>query len=335
MSIAIDLDIESQNWPIAGQFRIARGQKSVAELIEVRLHANGHTGHGECVPYARYNESIKSVSEQINSIKEPLQTAFSRKQLQDILPAGAARNAIDCALWDLKAQILQKPVSELANMEPPTKMITACTLSLATAQQMAKAASELSDYPLLKVKLAGNKEDISRIRAIYAARPDAKFILDGNEGFDMHSLQALCDQIDDLPIAAIEQPLPAKDDQDLQHINTRFDLCADESLHTCSDLPNIARKYQMINIKLDKTGGLTEALRLCEQAKLLGLKIMVGCMVSTSLSMLPALLVAGKATLVDLDGPLLLKADRPHGLQYSGAHIMPQHSKLWGYPRLK
>jgi len=333
MNTAISLDIAHQYWPISGGFRISRGQKTAAETIVVTLQSHGHSGRGECVPYARYGESIDSVCSQIETLRGPLQNGLTREQLQKILPAGAARNAIDCAFWDLEAQILQKPVWELAALEPPIEQVTAFTLSISNPDQMAMAAQRATDYPVLKVKLAGDQDDILRIKAICSARPNAQLILDGNEGFCAESLQTLCDKIQGLNIAAIEQPLPADIDDELSDIDTEFILCADESLHTSDDLAHIARMYQMINIKLDKTGGLTEALRLHQQANKFDLQIMVGCMVSTSLSMLPALLLANSAKLVDLDGPLLLAKDHDKGLQYRGAIITAKPSHLWGYPR--
>jgi len=332
MSEAIELQIASQNWPIAGDFRISRGSKTSAEVIVVTLKQGEHFGRGECVPYGRYGENIDSVTAQIKSITSALRAGLSRCELQEILPAGAARNAVDCAFWDLQAQQAGTPVWQLAGLPEPKPVITAITVSLSEPQQMAKAAILAKDYPLLKVKLAGDGNDPARVLAVSAARPDAKLILDGNEGFDKQTLGELLRTSKGLNIVAIEQPMPAGADGELAVLNTDFAFCADESLHTSSDLLRIADLYQMINIKLDKTGGLTEAMRLKAQAKQLGLKIMVGCMVATSLSMSPALLLAFDADLVDLDGPLLLQKDREYGLQYQGANVLAKPSKFWGFP---
>lgn len=333
MSQPIELQIDSQNWPIAGDFRISRGSKTSAEVIVVTLGQGGYFGRGECVPYGRYGETIDSVSEQITSIRSALTSGLSRQELQKALPAGAARNAIDCAFWDLQAQQSGKPAWQLAGLPKPKPAITAITLSLGEPQQMAKAALGLKDYPLLKVKLAGDGTDPARVLAIALARPDAKLILDGNEGFSKQALGELLQACKGANIAAIEQPMAAGADGELAELNTDFVFCADESLHTSADLSRIANLYQMVNIKLDKTGGLTEGLLLKAQAKLLGLKIMVGCMVATSLSMAPALLLANDADLIDLDGPLLLQKDRAHGLQYRSGNVLAEPSKLWGYPR--
>jgi L-alanine-DL-glutamate epimerase-like enolase superfamily enzyme len=295
------------------------------------LKQAGYFGRGECVPYGRYGETLQSVLEQIESTRTALLAGLNKDTLQDALPAGAARNAIDCAFWDLQAQQSGKPVWQLAGLPKPKPTITAITLSLDEPQQMAKAALDLKNYPLLKVKLAGDGNDPIRVLAIATARPYAKLILDGNEGFNKQTLGEILHLRKDANIAAIEQPMPAGADAELSELNTNFDFCADESLHTSTDLSRIADLYQMINIKLDKTGGLTEALRLKAQARDLGLKIMVGCMVATSLSMAPALLLAADADLIDLDGPLLLQKDREYGLQYQGANILAKPSKLWGY----
>jgi L-alanine-DL-glutamate epimerase-like enolase superfamily enzyme len=327
------LAIRQQSWPIAGEFRIARGAKTSAEVIVVTLTVNGKSGHGECVPYARYGETLDKVSTQIESLDPALAKGMDRNALQSALPAGAARNALDCAFWDLECQISKKSVYELAEIEPLQPTLTAYTLSMSGPAKMAAAAASVPDRPLLKLKLAGDRFDRDRVLAIANARPDARLILDGNEGFDLASLQALLQEISDVNIAAIEQPLPAGKDQELADIRSQFALCADESLHTRADLPEIAAGYDMVNIKLDKTGGLTEALQLREEAQALGLKIMVGCMVSTSLSMIPALMIAQGADLVDLDGPLLLAKDRENGLDYQEAMILPENQRLWGVPR--
>lgn len=333
MNTMIQLNIARQSWPILGEFRIARGSKTIAEVIVVSLNQDGCTGRGECVPYPRYGESLQTVAAQIESLRSALTHAMSRQELQSLLPAGAARNALDCAFWDLHSQQSGKSVWQLANLPAPKPLTTAFTLSIDTPQKMAKAALQAKNRPLLKLKLAGEKTDILRVQAIAQARPKAQLILDGNEGYTLDGLKKLLSQIADLNIAAIEQPLPVAQDQMLQSLQSPFAICADESLHTLDDLARIAQLYDMINIKLDKTGGLTEAIALQQQATKLGLQIMVGCMVATSLSMAPALLIASHAKLVDLDGPLLLSQDRIDGLCYQGAKIPVQDAPLWGVPR--
>ncbi len=319
-----------QQWPIAGEFRIARGVKTHADVIFVHLSRGAYDGYGECVPYGRYGESVQSVLAQMQQVRPDLQHGCDHQQLQDLLPAGAARNALDCALWDLQCQQSEQSIWQILGQTNPHLVTTAYTLSLASADQMAQAAKCVPNHPILKLKLAGDVDDINRVTAIARARPAAQLILDGNEGFDLASLQYLLDGISDFNIAAIEQPLPAKNDMDLAKVQSKFPICADESLHTVQDLPQILGRYDMVNIKLDKTGGLTHALTLMQQAKAHNLQIMVGCMVATSLCMLPALVLAMQADLIDLDGPLLLRGERDGGLRYDGANIPVQSSMLWG-----
>ena len=334
MSTGAKLQISHESWPIAGGFRIARGAKTHADVLVATLtDDNGLHGRGECVPYARYGESIPNVTAQINAMSAAINDGLTCEQLQSALPAGAARNALDCAMWDLHSQQTRQPVWVLAGVSSPDAVTTAFTVSLGTPDAMATAAAFVPQRPVLKIKLAGDTADKLRVLAIANARPDAGLILDGNEGFSLASLQALIEPLQKLRILAIEQPLPAGDDEALRGLHTPFALCADESLHTSDDLPRISTLYDMINVKLDKTGGLTHALALVNQAQKLNLQIMVGCMVATSLSMAPALLVANHAALVDLDGPLLLERDRNDGLLYDEAVIPSQSSPLWGYPR--
>ncbi len=336
MNTNIQLKLERQSWPIAGQFRISRGAKTSAEVLVVSLRDDqGHIGRGECVPYARYGESLDSVSAQIEGLRSTIEAEMNLSQLQTTLPCGAARNAIDCALWDLQSQRTRQPVWQLANLPAPIALTTAFTLSLDQPSKMAEAAKAAKGRLLLKLKLAGDGSDDQRLHAITQARPDAQLILDGNEGFSFTGLQNLLMQIADLNIVAIEQPLPADEDEALAGFMTPFALCADESLHSRAQLPQMAARYDMINIKLDKTGGLTEALALLAEAKALDLQIMVGCMVATSLSMAPALLIAAQADLVDLDGPLLLQRDRKDGLRYHQANIPVQEMSVWGTPRTR
>ncbi|PHR59220.1 MAG: dipeptide epimerase [Robiginitomaculum sp.] len=336
MSTNIQFQLERQSWPIAGQFRISRGSKTSAEVLVVSLRDDGGCiGRGECVPYARYGESLNSVSAQIEGLRSAIVAGMSRAELQSALPTGAARNAIDCAMWDLQSQHTGQPVWQLAALPGPTVLTTAFTLSLDQPNKMAEAAKAARQQPLLKLKLAGDGSDQERVLAITQVRPDARLILDGNEGFSFADLQTFLVQIAGLNIVAIEQPLPADEDEALAGFDAPFPLCADESLHSRAQLPQMAARYDMINIKLDKTGGLTEALALLAEAKALDFQIMAGCMVATSLSMAPALLIAAQADLVDLDGPLLLQRDRADGLRYQQANIPVQEMSVWGTPRTR
>lgn len=320
-------------WPIAGGFRISRGEKHHADVIEVNVFdCTGHAGRAECVPYARYGESLQSVGAQLDELAPHAADGLEFAHLNEA-PPGAARNAVDCAMWDLWAQTTGKSVRKLAGLPAFTSCISAYTLSLDEPEAMAAKAAKYSNRPLLKLKLAGDGKDKSRLHAIHAARPDAKLILDGNEGFTAPALNELIPVLSELPVATLEQPMPEGKDDQLAGLELPFPICADESLHVTDDLPALRGKYQMVNVKLDKTGGLTEALKLISAAKAQGIGIMVGCMVGSSLAMAPALVLAGQADLIDLDGPLLLENDHAHGLQYQGSRIVTDATGLWGYPR--
>lgn len=319
-------------WPIAGGFRISRGEKHNADVIEVEVSdGSGHVGRGECVPYARYGESLQSVGAQIDAFH----TAHANFGFDEIagLPAGAARNALDCALWDLLVQHTGKSVRDMLAMPAFTPVISAYTLSLDEPEAMAQKAAKYPDRPVLKLKLAGDDEDVARLQAIHRVRPDARLILDGNEGFSAQTLAEIIPLLADLPIAALEQPLPAGADDALTDLSLPLPVCADESVHVASDLSALMAKYSMVNVKLDKTGGLTEALELVRLARAANLRVMVGCMVGSSLAMAPALVLSGMADLVDLDGPLLLEQDHAEGLQFEASRIVGDAPDLWGYPR--
>lgn len=311
-------------------FTIARGSRTEAQVITVQLSDQGVTGQAECVPYARYGETIDSVMAQLESAAASLPTSPSPADVQGLLPAGAARNALDCAMWDLLARQRRKPVWELAGLGQPAPLSVTYTLSLDSAQAMAREAGQYSDRPLLKVKLGGGDEDMARIRAVRAAAPDAGIIIDANEGWDLAQYQALAPSLVECGVTLVEQPLPAGQDGALAEIERVLPVCADESAHDRQDLVALIGKYDVINIKLDKTGGLTEALELREAAARAGLGIMVGCMMGSSLSMAPAALVAQRADIVDLDAPLLLAEDRPDPIEYRGAKMMPPPASLWG-----
>jgi len=327
MSVA--LTIRSERWPIAGGFAISRGAKTQAEVVVAELSDGGHRGRGECVPYAWYGETVAGVVAAIEALRGPLAGGLDREGLQALLPAGAARNALDCALWDLEAKRAGRPVHDLAGLPPPQPLVTAYTISLGSPDAMAAAAAGAAWRPLLKIKLGGAGTP-ERIRAVREAAPGARLIVDANEAW---SAENLADNFAECALAGvtlIEQPLPAGRDEALAAIARPIPVCADESLHDRASLDRLAGKYDAVNIKLDKAGGLTEALALAREADRRGLAVMVGCMVSTSLAIAPAVLLAQGARVVDLDGPLLLAADRPDGLTYDGSVVHPAKPALWG-----
>ncbi|MGI9379373.1 MAG: N-acetyl-D-Glu racemase DgcA [Methyloligellaceae bacterium] len=325
---AIKLELFEESWPLSQVFTISRGPKTSAETIRVVLTSGQVTGQGECVPYAHYGESLESVKSQILSLSKELQHGLARTDLLDLLPAGAARNAVDCALWDLEAKTASRRVNELAELDPPQSHVTAYTISLDRPETMAEKAASCS-YPLLKLKL-GDTGDKERISLVRKARPDARLIVDANEGWQPSDLESLLQAASANQVEMVEQPLPANGDGLLADITHPVPITADESCRDPDGLADLAGRYDAINVKLDKTGGLTAALDLLHRARSLDLKIMVGCMVATSLSMAPALLLAGTADWVDLDGPLLLREDRHPGLNYRGALVDPPVPELWG-----
>ncbi|WP_139313570.1 N-acetyl-D-Glu racemase DgcA [Salinicola sp. MH3R3-1] len=325
----LSLSVEEQVFPLAEVFTISRGSRTEARVVVATLNDGTHAGRGECVPYAHYGESVDSVIAEIESMGDALANGMDRLELQTRLPAGAARNALDCAFWDLEAKIAGKPVWALAGIDEPRAEITAFTLSLDTPDVMRDKARRHADRPLLKLKLGG-EGDIERLEAVREGAPEARIIVDANEGWDREAYQRLAPTLLALGIRMVEQPLPAGDDAPLAEIERPLPVCADESCHDRRSLPNLVGRYDMINIKLDKTGGLTEALALKQEALAQGFEIMVGCMVGSSLSMAPALLVAQGAAVVDLDGPLLLARDREHGMRFDVEGVHPAMPALWG-----
>jgi len=323
------LTVTTERWPIAGRFVLSRGAKTEAEIVLAEIVEGEFRGRGECVPYARYGESTQSVARAIEALAQPIAAGLSRSALQDILPPGAARNALDCALLDLEAKLSRRPAHALLGLPAPKPVITAFTLSLDTPAAMGEAAAAAKDRPLLKLKL-GPDAALQAVRAVRAAAPQSRLIVDANEAWSLAALSALARPLQALGVCLIEQPLPAKNDAALEGQSWAVPLCADESLHSRQELSAIARRYQAVNIKLDKTGGLTEAVLLLNEAKSLGLTIMMGCMVATSLAMAPAALLATQADYVDLDGPLLLARDRDHGIRYTGSLMAPPEPVLWG-----
>ncbi len=310
-------------------FKISRGSKTEAEVIRVQLKEDGFTGQGECVPYARYGETIESVLGQIEALRQNIESGLSRNNLQDAIVPGAARNALDCALWDLEAKTTGIPVWKLAGLEEPQSLETAYTLSLDTPEAMGVAAKENANRPMLKLKLGGQR-DLERLKAVRVSAPNSKIIVDANEGWDAQAWLELQGSLSDLGVSLIEQPLAEGGEAALAKHNHQVPVCADESCHTSNDLDNLTGLYDYINIKLDKTGGLTEALKLKHKAEELGFGIMVGCMVGSSLAMAPAILVGQGVEYVDLDGPLLLAQDRTDKLDYHGSIVCPPKPTLWG-----
>ncbi|MEX5727840.1 L-alanine-DL-glutamate epimerase-like enolase superfamily enzyme [Rhodovulum iodosum] len=317
--------VTPESFRLAQAFTIARGSRTEAQVLTVRILANGAAVWGECVPYARYGESLDSVTAQI----EGLPGRVTRADLPDLLPAGAARNAVDCALWDLAAKRADKRVWQLAGLPKPKPVVTAYTLSLDTPENMRAAAAKHAGRPLLKIKL-GTEDDMPRLEAVREGAPKARIIVDANEGWTADAYAALAPHLVRLGVEMVEQPLPAGEDDMLAEIERPVPVCADESCHDRASLPALKGKYDMVNIKLDKTGGLTEALALCKAAMAEGYGIMVGCMVGSSLAMAPAVVVAQGAAVTDLDAPLLLAEDRPHPLRYEGSTVYPPDALLWG-----
>jgi L-Ala-D/L-Glu epimerase / N-acetyl-D-glutamate racemase len=329
MKPAKALSVSVERWPIRGGFTISRGSKQEAMVVVATIHNGDHRARGECVPYARYGESVDGVVQAIEACRPAIAQGLDRAGLQGLLPAGAARNALDCALWDLEAKISGRSAAELAGLAPLHAVETAFTISLAPPEEMAARARDAASYPLLKLKLGGDGDE-ERLAAVRQAVPNARLIADANEAWRAPNLERLLTAAKAARVELIEQPLPAGDDALLEHIARTVPLCADESVHDRASLATIAKRYDAVNIKLDKTGGLSEALATAAEARKLGLKIMVGCMVATSLAMAPALLLAQDADFVDLDGPLLLERDRVPGLAYSSGMVMPPPPGLWG-----
>ncbi|UDF29215.1 UNVERIFIED_ORG: dipeptide epimerase [Roseateles sp. XES5] len=319
----------TESFPIAGAFTISRGAKTTAEVVTCTIGGSGLIGRGECVPYARYGESVPGVLAAIEAMRGAIEDGMGREDLAREMPAGAARNALDCALWDLEAKLSGVPTWQVVNNEAPQQLATAYTLSLGEPEAMQRQAADNAWRPLLKVKV-GTADDAARIRAVRAGAPDSAIILDANEGWTAENLAYHFDLCAEARIALVEQPLPAGNDSALRDHRRPIPVCADESVHRTEDVAGLADRYDAINIKLDKAGGLTEALALREAARENGLKIMVGCMVGTSLGMAPAVLLAQGADFVDLDGPLLLARDREPGLRYEGSTVYPPEAALWG-----
>jgi L-Ala-D/L-Glu epimerase len=329
-SAPLKLEIDHQSWPLDKPFRIARGVRTEARVIVVTVSNGQHSGRGEAVPSARYGETISSTIAQLEGIRAYCATGFDRQRIQSLLPPGAARNALDCALWDLEAKISGKRIWELANLPVTQEVETAFTISLDTPDVMATAAEAKASAPILKLKLGGDNVDLTRVQAVREKAPATRLLIDANESGSPSHYRENAPAMAGLAVELIEQPFPAKDDEVLETLDRPVPVCADESCHTSADLPRLTNRYDVINVKLDKTGGLTEALLTAERARRAGFKLLIGCMVCTSLGIAPARLLASTADYVDLDGPLLLAGDRPHGLFYENGRIGIPSRELWG-----
>lgn len=323
------LAASTESFPIAGSFTISRGSKTEARVVTCLITDGDHTGAGECVPYARYGETVESVLEEIAAARAAVESGATREELRRAMRAGAARNALDCALWDLGAKRAGEPAWKQICGSEPQPLVTAYTISLGEPDAMAAQTALHAHRALLKVKV-GTGDDASRIRAVRAAAPKATIILDANEGWTAKNIARHLEICAEAGIALVEQPLPAGRDEALRGRESKVLICADESVHLASDLEALTDRYDAINIKLDKAGGLTEAIDLRTEATRLGLKVMVGCMVGSSLAMAPAVLLAQGADFVDLDGPLLLARDRDQALRYEDSLVFPPKPSLWG-----
>jgi L-alanine-DL-glutamate epimerase-like enolase superfamily enzyme len=323
------LNVAEERWPLKAPFVIARGAKTEARVVVVTLQEGEARGRGEATPYPRYGESVEDVLASLQNVAGAVEGGADRGEVARLLAPGAARNALDCALWDLEAKRSGSPAWRLAGLEAPRAVQTAFTLSLDRPAAMAAAARAAAFRPLLKLKIGG-ADDLDCVEAVRAAAPFSRLVLDANEGLSFDEVRRLAPAFSRLGVELLEQPLPAGADEELEGWDSPVLLCADESAHVSADLPRIIRRYGAINVKLDKAGGLTEALALRAAASAAGLKIMAGCMVATSLAMAPAMLIAQDALMVDLDGPLLLSEDRLEGLAVDGSWLSPPIPALWG-----
>jgi L-alanine-DL-glutamate epimerase-like enolase superfamily enzyme len=323
------VSVHHESWPLRAVFAISRGARTHSEVVVVELGDGDAVGRGECVPYPRYGESVAGVMAAIERLAGRVAEGLDRAALETRLPAGAARNALDCALWDLEAKRLGRPVHALAALPPPTPVVTAYTLSLDTPGAMAAAAAEAAHYPLLKLKLGG-EGDLARVAAVRRAAPDTRLVVDANEAWSAAHLCEYLTAMADHGVEMVEQPLHAREDEPLGGIAHAVPVCADESCHTSADVATLARRYDVVNVKLDKAGGLTEAIRVAAAARQAGLRVMIGTMMGTSLLIAPAMLLASTADWVDLDGPLWLAQDRADGLYWDGTRLHPPVPALWG-----
>ena len=325
------LTIAHESWPIAGSFNISRGSKTTAEVVTVTLESEGAIGHGECLPYARYGESVEGVISALETARPAIEAGITRDDVVNLIASKAGRNALDCALWDHEAKLSGTPAWKLAGLEKPKSLQTAFTLSLGTPDEMRRTAAEQASRPLLKLKLgATDGLDGERLRAIRQGAPESRLIIDANEGWAPDDLPGMLEICAEIGVTLVEQPLPAGEDGLLAEIEHPIPICADESAHDATTLDQLLGKYDAVNIKLDKTGGLTNALVFAKAAENAGLTLMTGCMLATSLAMAPAMLIGQMSLVVDLDGPLLLARDRDPGITFEGSVMHPAPRALWG-----
>jgi L-alanine-DL-glutamate epimerase-like enolase superfamily enzyme len=325
------LHAQHDRFALARPFRIARGVKTVADVITVTIRDGEALGRGEGVPYTRYGESIETSLAAIQEIRAIIEVGAGREALQSLLPAGAARNALDCALWDLEAQQAGTEVAAMIGAPAPERLASALTIVIDTPEAMARAAAAIADAPLLKIKVDA-EDPAARIRAVRAAAPEAALIVDPNESWDRRIVEEMQPVLVEVGAGLLEQPVPAGEDEWLEGFAPAVPICADESVHVAADLATVARRYQAVNVKLDKAGGLTAALELAQAARDRGLGLMTGCMVSSSLSIAPALHVARLSDFVDLDGPVWLKEDRSGGVREEAGMLIPPTAGFWGTP---
>jgi L-alanine-DL-glutamate epimerase-like enolase superfamily enzyme len=324
----VQIEAREEIWPLKQVFRISRGSRTEARLIVAMVTNGEQTGRGEAVPIRRYGQTTDSALAQVESIKA--EKNLDRGRLDKLLPPGVARNALDCALWDLESKISAKRAWELANIRMKADVETSFTISLDTPEKMAAAAATSAAAPILKLKLGGDDVDLVRVETVRKSAPNARLLIDANESWSVHHYRKIVPALKELGVELIEQPFPADADNILETLEHPIPVCADESCHTSADLSRLKNRYEAVNVKLDKTGGLTEALHLCERARERGFKLLIGCMLGTSLSMAPARILASIADYVDLDGPLLLARDRDHGLSYQDGKIGVPPRELWG-----
>ena len=323
------LDVAHDRFGLSTPFRISRGVKTAADVVTVTIAQGAVTGRGEAVPYPRYGETIEETIAAIRAIAPAIAAGLTRAELAGLLPAGAARNAVDCALWDLEARLAGTSVAALAGLPEPVALPSAMTIGLDTPDAMARAAARHAQVPLLKIKV-DRSDPAAQIAAVRAAAPAPRLIVDPNESWTIDTLEVLKPHLAEWRIDLLEQPLPAGEDEALAGFDSPVPVCADEALHTAADLDALAGRYAVVNIKLDKTGGLTEALTLANTARAKGFGLMVGCMVCSSLGIAPAMLLGGQAAFVDLDGPLWLSEDRPGGATDRNGMLSPPAPGFWG-----
>jgi L-alanine-DL-glutamate epimerase-like enolase superfamily enzyme len=323
------MTVHIETWDYNTVFRISREARTSSSLIMVEISENGHTGRGECCPYARYGESIEGVKAQLKAVRQQVEGGISSNDLLDILPAGAARNALDCALLDLRSKISNSSVSNMLGLRDHFSGETVETIVIDRPEIMKFEAEKRQDCPILKVKL-DQEQIIERVKAVHDGAPNAKIIIDANEAWSLDILNKLVPQLARLKVVLIEQPLKADDDAGLENYLGKIALCADESTKGADDFANLRKKYDFLNIKLDKTGGLTAALVDIKKARDLGFEIMIGCMVGTSLAMAAAAHLAEFATYMDIDGPIFLKQDRECPMQLSQGNYSFKKYGLWG-----